>query len=137
MIGRQAHARSFELYSMGGHLVEVVTDLDRRRAQRSNGSEPLLRCVSTGYLGDGCSCETTIPAEVVAAAWREEVESSGNPKARFFRFVYQRATWLAFGLEDGRVRGVYCPEHSAERDSRASVPEAPAGASALSLLISA
>jgi hypothetical protein len=39
---------------------------------------------------------------------------------QFFRFMWRGAEWLAYGLRDGRVRGVYCPEHNAQRSERRS-----------------
>jgi hypothetical protein len=75
----------------------------------------LLRCVSSGYLSDGCSCRTTVRESVVAAAWARELELAPAAEDRFFRFIADDGEWLAFGLRDGRVRGVYCPEHSARR----------------------
>jgi hypothetical protein len=73
----------------------------------------LLRCVSSGYLSNGCSCDAAVPAEAVVAAWaRERLMDRGD---RFFRFRWEDREWLGFGLRDGRVRGVYCPEHRAQR----------------------
>jgi hypothetical protein len=78
--------------------------------------ELTLRCVSSGYMSDGCSCSCTIPAGVVAAAWARELERAGGD--RFFHFASGDGEWLAYGLENGLVRGLYCPAHSAERDER-------------------
>jgi len=75
----------------------------------------LLRCVSSGYLDDGCSCQATVPASVVSAAWARELQHAGVEEDQFFRFMWRGGAWLSYGLRDGRVRGVYCPEHSAER----------------------
>ncbi|HEV7584744.1 MAG TPA: hypothetical protein VGO14_03090 [Solirubrobacteraceae bacterium] len=75
-----------------------------------------LQCVSSGYLTGGCSCPQTIPAGAVIAAWRRELENAAGE--RFFHFAWGGGEWLAYGLEDGLVRGVYCPDHSAERDER-------------------
>jgi hypothetical protein len=75
-----------------------------------------LRCVSSGYLSGGCSCPRTIPAGAVIGAWKRELEKA--PGDRFFHFSWGGGEWLAYGLEDGLVRGVYCPDHSAERDER-------------------
>ncbi|HEX3512238.1 MAG TPA: hypothetical protein VHT27_14195 [Solirubrobacteraceae bacterium] len=84
-----------------------------------SADERLLRCVSSGYLTHGCSCEAQVPAEVVVAAWeRERAERRGD---RFFRFAWRGEAWLAYGLRNGRVRGVYCPEHRAEREERTSI----------------
>lgn len=82
-----------------------------------------LRCVSSGYLSDGCSCRLSIPCSVVTAAWRVERERGGACGDRFFHFAWRGDVWLAYGLRDGRVRGVYCPTHRAERDEHASLNE--------------
>jgi hypothetical protein len=76
-----------------------------------------LRCASSGYLGDGCRCHLTIPEHVVVEAWERE-RMFGNCDDRFFRVVWRDEAWLAFGVCDGSVRGVYCPEHRAEREER-------------------
>ncbi len=78
----------------------------------------LLRCVSSGYLSDGCSCRTTVPESVVCRAWAHELERTPEREDGFFRFMWRDGEWLAYGLRDGRVRGVYCPEHSARRSER-------------------
>jgi hypothetical protein len=76
-----------------------------------------LRCTSTGYLRDGCRCHFTIPEHVVVEAWERE-RSFGNDEDRFFRVVWRDEAWLAYGVGDGSVRGVYCPDHRAEREER-------------------
>lgn len=87
-----------------------------------------LQCVWTSHPSREHSCRSLIPAGVVAAAWRQEL-AQGRTDGGFFRFTWRGGVWLGYGLEDGRVRGVYCPEHRAERDKRAPVPaEAPASA---------
>lgn len=78
----------------------------------------LIRCVSSGYLSDGCSCQATVPASVVSAAWARELERAPAREDQFFRFACHDGEWLGYGLRDGRVRGVYCPEHSARRAER-------------------
>lgn len=83
----------------------------------------LLRCVFTGDPANGCSCKSSIPEDVVTAAWRCELERSGVRADQFFRFTWQNDVWLAYGLMDGRVRGVHCPPHRAERDERAFVAD--------------
>jgi hypothetical protein len=75
----------------------------------------LLRCVSSGYLSDGCSCEATVPGHVADAAWAFELERAPAQEDQFFRFIWRGGEWRGYGLRDGRVRGVYCPEHSARR----------------------
>ena len=78
-----------------------------------------LRCVWTGDPVNGCSCTSSIPEGVVTAAWSRELERLDVAVDRFFRFTWQDDVWLAYGLLDGRVRGVHCPPHRAEREQRA------------------
>jgi len=125
MAGLQAYAAAVETPKRERSLTLVISERDRRQAARTACPELPLRCVSTGYLGDGCSCRSTIPMAVVAAAWRAEREHSRDRSDRFFRFSWRDGEWLAFGLGDGRIRGVYCPEHSAERAQRAAVSYLP------------
>jgi hypothetical protein len=80
--------------------------------------DEMMRCVSSGYLSDGCSCRARIPSSVVDAAWTREQELGGTREDRFFRFAWHGGVWFAFGLGDGGVRGVYCPKHSAARAER-------------------
>jgi hypothetical protein len=94
-----------------------VADLASRRVARQSPSDPPLRCVSSGYLSDGCSCPVTIPAGVVADAWASQ-KRAGVHGDRFFHFTWRSAVWLAYGLKNGRIRGVYCPQHCTERDLR-------------------
>jgi hypothetical protein len=100
---------------------EAVEAIAARRIAHGDGVDQLLRCVSSGYLADGCSCRATIPASVVTAVWARELARCGAREDRFFRFTWREGVWVAFGLQDGRVRGVYCPEHSAARAERSSV----------------
>jgi hypothetical protein len=95
----------------------VIADIDRHpdAGGRSRLELP-LRCVASGYLSDGCSCRATIPAAAVVAAWARELEREAGE--RFFHFYWRDGMWLGYGLEDGLVRGVYCPTHSAARDER-------------------
>lgn len=76
-----------------------------------------LRCVWSGSI-DGCSCGSRIERAVVAEAWRRELEAAGNDEPRFFHFIADGGVWMAYGLADGRVRGVYCPAHNSERAER-------------------
>jgi len=85
--------------------------------------DPPLRCVSSGYLSAGCSCRSSIPSSVVTAAWGVERERGGERGDCFFHFAWRGDVWLAYGLRDGRVRGVYCPKHRAERDEHSSLNE--------------
>ena len=72
-----------------------------------------LECASHDW-----SCGTMIPERVVADAWREALEAGGERADRFFHFIWNGGVWAAFGLRDGRVRGVSCPSHNAERASQ-------------------
>jgi hypothetical protein len=59
---------------------------------------------------------------VVTAAWRGELES-GRLGEGFFHVAWLGGTWLAYGLPDGHVRGVYCPSHRSEREGRLGFDE--------------
>jgi hypothetical protein len=96
----------------------VAVDLRQRR----RAVEGVLRCVSSGYLSGGCSCTRTVPASAAAAGW--SAEQARGPGSRFFSFAFKGQVWLGFGLEDGSVRGVYCPAHRAEREARSCGCEA-------------
>lgn len=104
----------------GGAEAEVV-DLGARRRERQR-RESALRCVASGYLAEECSCEATVPADAVKALWARRLELSGEACDGFFRFTTRDGEWLGYGLSDGRVRGVYCPDHSARRLVRGAVP---------------
>jgi len=85
---------------------------------QTSNLDHLLRCVSSGYLAEGCSCNATVPSGVVTSAWANELASPGVSEDQFFRFVWRGGVWLGYGLSDGSVRGVYCPTHSAKRAER-------------------
>jgi hypothetical protein len=76
-----------------------------------------LRCVWSGQPGRDRRCGSRVPARSVADAWRRELEV-GGVRADFFYFDWRGEAWLAYGLPDGEVRGVYCPAHRAEREQR-------------------
>jgi hypothetical protein len=103
--------------AQGVEFAAVVTDLASRRITRKSPSDPPLRCVSSGYMADGCSCRATIPAGAATDAWARE-KRSGVHGDRFFHFTWRGEVWAAYGLKNGVVRGVYCPEHTAEREQR-------------------
>ncbi len=98
----------------------VGGDLDGRAAGADSEALP---CVWTGDPANGCSCTSSIPEHVVTAAWSRELERAGERADRFFSFLWQDDTWLAYGLMDGRVRGVHCPPHRAEREARTVVAD--------------
>jgi hypothetical protein len=85
-----------------------------------------LRCVWSDARG-GCSCDSRIPRWVVERAWRRELAASGDPEARFFHLIHDGGVWQAYGLENGTVRGVYCPSHNSERAARSRVAACGAG----------
>jgi hypothetical protein len=95
-------------------IAAVVTDLATRRIMRKRVSEPSLRCVSSGYMADGCSCRASIPTGVVSDAWASQ-QRAGVSGDRMFHFTWRGEVWLAYGLKNGRIRGVYCPTHTAQR----------------------
>jgi hypothetical protein len=97
-------------------FADVLVDHRRRRGAATREAGRALRCVSGGYLTNACSCSASVPLDVVTAAWGRELES-GRAEG-FFRFAWQEQVWLGYGMQDGNVKGVYCPAHSAERDRR-------------------
>jgi hypothetical protein len=119
-------------YDMNGFRAELLTNAraghnglppgaplraERRRGAHVSALDRPLQCVSSGYLSDGCSCSSRVPAAVVTAAWRNELEC-GRLCEGFFHFAWRGGVWLAYGQPDGRVRGVYCPAHRSEREER-------------------
>jgi hypothetical protein len=103
-------------------MAAVVTELATRRIMRRNDSDPSLRCVSSGYMSDDGSCRTIIPTGVVTDAWASQ-QRAGVRGDRLFHFTWRGELWLAYGLKNGRIRGVYCPTHTAERDGRSATPD--------------
>ncbi len=90
------------------HLVEV--------SPSEPAPEP-LKCVWSGYPHYDRDCRSRIPASVVVKAWQRERQLHGTVEG-FFNFTWRQGEWLAYGLRDGGVRGIYCPTHRSERDSR-------------------
>jgi len=99
-------------------------------------SELPLSCVSNGSL-DGCSCRSQISKGVVARAWARELEAGGEREARFFHFISAGGVWMAYGLADGDVRGVYCPAHNSQRAERTRAASCCAGEVVLELPLAA
>lgn len=106
-------------------FADVVANREPQQvASVSAEADERLRCVSSGYLDHGCSCEASVPRGPVTTAWRRELAlGKARREDGFFRFAWMGAIWLAYGLRSGAVRGVYCPAHSAERDERASASQ--------------
>ena len=90
------------------HLTEV--------GSCESAAEP-LKCVWSGYPHYDRNCRSRIPASVVVKAWQREIQLKGTVEG-FFNFEWRHGVWLAYGLRDGGVRGIYCPTHCSERDSR-------------------
>ena len=101
-------------------LASIIGESPRRRAERAGRAECIelpLRCVWSDATGD-CSCASRIPRAVVTRAWQRELEAGGELEDRFFHLIWRGGVWLAYGLKNGRVRGVYCPSHNSERAER-------------------
>jgi hypothetical protein len=81
-------------------------------------AETALRCVWTSHPHSERRCGERVPMETMVKAWKAEKEGCDMSEG-FFRFSWRGGVWLGYGLPDGRVRGVYCPTHTAERDARA------------------
>ena len=118
--------------------------------ERGEASDSALRCVSSGYLSDGCSCRARVPAAVASAAWRDELERGTSVRrllplrlarrrvARVWAGDGARARRLLPGASlraraEARIRSGACPRdlkqkqrrrsrarRSTRRDSRAS-----------------
>jgi hypothetical protein len=76
-----------------------------------------LRCVWSD-AHDDCSCHSRIPRAVVERAWQRELSASGDHEGRFFHLIHDDGVWQAYGIENGEVRGVYCPSHNSQRAAR-------------------
>jgi hypothetical protein len=95
-------------------------ELPRRltpRAGRPLCVEQPLSCVWSDAAG-GWSCHSHIPKAVVTNGWNRELDWGVEGEDRFFHFIWRGGVWLAYGLKDGHVRGVYCPFHNSERAER-------------------
>jgi hypothetical protein len=88
-----------------------------KRAVRAKLEELPLQCVWTRQPTNDHRCRARVPARRVAGAWRRELEL-GGVRAGFFHFEWRGEQWLAYGLPDGEVRGVYCPMHRTQREQR-------------------
>jgi hypothetical protein len=83
-------------------------------------AEP-MKCVWSGYPYYDRDCRSRIPASIVIKAWQRERQLKGTVEG-FFYFSWRSGVWLAYGLPDGKVRGIYCPTHCSERDARDQDP---------------
>jgi hypothetical protein len=81
-----------------------------------------MKCVWSGYPAYERDCRSRIPASVVVKAWQRERQLKETVEG-FFYFTWRSGVWLAFGAQDGSVRGVYCPTHCSERDARGTQGE--------------
>jgi hypothetical protein len=126
---------SSERYDMSCPIgTRRTTDCRLVRAEREAGLP--LRCVSSGSPA-GCSCRAQIAKDLVARAWARELEAAGDSEARFFHFIADGGVWMAYGLADGDVRGVYCPAHNSRRAERARAASCCAGDVVLELPLAA
>lgn len=89
----------------------------RSRSEHLSLVEEPLKCVWSGFPSHERSCRSRIPGSVVVRAWHREMQLKGTEQG-FFHFSWRSGVWLGYGLADGGVRGVYCPTHCAERESR-------------------
>lgn len=86
--------------------------------QRYQSIAGQLRCVWSGYPGQEHSCcEERIPRSVPMAAWKNYAARE-DMREGFFQLTWRGEVWLAYGVEDGGIRGVYCPAHCAQRAAR-------------------
>jgi hypothetical protein len=98
----------------------VLVEMNRLARTRSIREDRPLRCVSSGYMAGGCSCQCAVPAAAAEAAWTRELALEGNGEDRLFHFAWRGEVWLAYGLAGGEIRGVYCPTHRAAREAHAA-----------------
>jgi hypothetical protein len=105
-------------------------------AVRALVTELPLRCVWSGSV-DGCSCSSRVDRDVVVQAWQRELDAGTDHEARFFHFISGGGVWMAYGLADGHVRGVYCPSHNSQRAERSRAALCRAGDVVLELPLAA
>jgi hypothetical protein len=99
-----------------------IRRLPPREVEPLDVADEPMRCVWSGHPHYDRNCRSRIPASVVVKAWQRDMQLKGTVEG-FFYFAWRSGVWLAFGLKDGRVRGVYCPTHCSERDSRETQEE--------------
>ncbi len=118
------HSEPHKLRSRPARLTEVRspkvtegTPIEVAEGQSPEAVEEPMKCVWSGYPAYERDCRSRIPASVVLKAWQREMQLKGTREG-FFYFPWRSGVWLAFGAQDGGVRGVYCPTHCSERESR-------------------
>ncbi len=104
--------------------LELAPSVATAEPARLELPEEPMKCVWSGYPHYDRDCRSRIPASVVIKAWQRETQLK-DTVAGFFYFSWRNGVWLAYGLQDGGVRGVYCPTHCSERDSRETQEEDP------------
>ena len=120
-------------------LASVIEGLLLHPAQRAGRAACVQHSLSCVWSDAACgwSCASRIPKAVVTNAWRRELEAGAAREDRFFHFIWRGGVWLAYGLKDGRVRGVYCPSHNSERAERSHAAICGAGEIAFELPLAA
>jgi hypothetical protein len=113
---------------------ELTVEAVLAAARAANVAELPLPCVWSGSV-DGCDCRSRIGRDVVARAWQRELDASGDCEACFFHFIWNGGVWMAYGLADGEVRGVYCPSHNSQRAERSRASLCDAGDDVLELAL--
>ena len=93
------------------------------KTQRHRSIAGQLRCVWSSYPDHQHSCRERIPRSVIMAAWRH-CTARDEVRDGFFQFTWHGEVWLAYGVADGDIRGVYCPTHCAQRATRTPQVEA-------------
>jgi hypothetical protein len=105
------------------------------KVEGENGSHSHLHCVC--HRSDGGACASRIAPSIATAAWRLQLMRDGARSDGFFRFTWNGGAWLAYGLSNGRVCGVYCPAHSLERNQRSFVADSRANEQTAELAVCA
>jgi hypothetical protein len=98
------------------------TSLGEPEPQEANRKP--MKCVWSGFPDYNRDCRSRIPASIVIKAWHREIQLKDAVEG-FFYFSWRNGVWLAYGLREGGVRGVYCPTHCSERNVREAQNESP------------
>jgi hypothetical protein len=119
---QRKHSESYLPPQRSPHLTEASvaeasTSPDAPAFPAEAAAPEPLRCVWSGYPHYDRDCRSRIPASVVVKAWQREMQLNDAVEG-FFNFEWRHGIWLAYGSRDGSVRGIYCPTHRSERDSR-------------------